>query len=102
MGKTKTLIKAKKMKKRFRGQKQIIIVVDQAARDNCGPFVDIRNCPIATAIKQQYNIKDALVSPDDVKINDFYYDILGDNGSAHFVDEAMQFNKNLALVLNRR
>lgn len=93
--------------KKFNRQNQIVVVIDKKARANAAGFMSNTNCPIATAIKQQYNVKNVNVSPKYVRIHsrsgvEYIYDIVGDNGSSKYVEHCVSTGYDLAVILQKK
>ena len=93
----------KMKKKRFRGQNQIVVIVNEDARAKASDYMDNFNCPIATAIKQKYSgINRVCVGGYELSINDISYKILGRNGHANFVRESVRNGLDLAVICEKK
>lgn len=92
---------------KFERQKQIILWLNDSVRSGCGPYEDIWNCPIATAVKQQLtHIDGVMVSPGTVNIKDLngtsvFYLILGDSGLSRNVNHSIDYNITVPIVLEK-
>ena len=93
------------MKKRFKGQKVIILTIDQNVRDEAKNYGDCHNCWIATAFKQQYNIKNVSVGSHTVRVMDeegnalSRYRIDADGGRLTFLRAAVGTGMDFNIVL---
>lgn len=86
-------------KKRFRKQQQLVILVDGLAYAVAKGYMDNKDCPLGTAIKQQFSrIRDLYVGGTYVSINGIEYRFL-DGGEA--LQKLVEKRINLSVVLVR-